>query len=292
MCFIHDADSTRLGTCVKSLSVGFVRSVKLLSALPNRQASLSPIPRVRKFCLQLARDVKFLYHRIMKIHFLKHTSLEGLGIIDEWVEENGHVLTGTHSYKHEQLPDPAAFDFLIVMGGPQSACDLARYSYLQEEIKLIQSAIEQDKHVLGICLGAQLISEALGAKAEKSPEKEIGCYPVQLTEAGKQDRIFKNFPEIFASLHWHYDMPGIPPGAELLAKSVGCPRQALRYSDRVYGLQFHLEFNKNKMAALIKKAMHNLEQSTYTQTSQEILSVNFDEINYRMKLILDELINY
>jgi len=198
-------------------------------------------------------------------------------------------MTGTRTYDDEPLPSVADFDFLMVMGGPQSACEIDKYTYLQKEIELIRSAIAADKYVLGVCLGAQLIGEALGAKAERSPEKEMGCFLVELTEAGKKDKVFQHLPENFSSMHWHYDMPGIPSDGVLLAKSVGCPRQAVRFGERVYGLQFHLEFTKEKMETLIDKCHRDLSVSAYTQNAQEILTADFETINNTMRLILDKI---
>lgn len=227
----------------------------------------------------------------MKVHYLIHTPLEGPGVINDWANSNGHTLSSTWSYKEESLPDVSQFDFLIVMGGPQSACELEKYDYLQKEVELIRKAIDRDKYVLGICLGAQLIGEALGAKAERSPEKEMGCFPVELTEAARQDRVFKDFPQKFSTLHWHFDMPGIPEGAELLARSEGCPRQAIRFSDRIYGLQFHLEFDEQRAKVLIEKGMPTLQKSTYTQTENEILTCDFGSINHYMRLFLEKFIH-
>ncbi len=218
-----------------------------------------------------------------------HVPFEGPGIIHEWADERGHQLKGTHSYENEIMPHTDDFDFLIIMGGPQSACELEKYPYLQEEISLIGAAINADKPVLGICLGAQLIGAAFDAPASRSPEKEMGCFPVELTEAGKHDRIFKNFPSSFASIHWHNDMPGVPADAAVLAKSAGCPRQVIRYGEKVYGLQFHLEFTKEKLQKLIDKCKDDLTPSKYTQTAEEMLSANFKEINASMKLVLDQL---
>ena len=210
-------------------------------------------------------------------------------MIDDWVKANDHHITGTRVYDNEPLPSVVDFDFLIVMGGPQSACEINKYAYLQKEVGLIRQAVAADKYVLGVCLGAQLIGEAMGAKAERSPEKEIGCFSVELTEAGKQDKVFQHLPDTFSSMHWHYDMPGLPATGTLLAKSAGCPRQAVRFSERVYGLQFHLEFTKEKMETLIDRCHRDLSASQYTQSPQEILMADFKRINDTMQLILDKI---
>src|ERR1700736_22997 len=87
------------------------------------------------------------------------------------------------------------------------------YPYLSDEINLISAVIRQNKPIVGFCLGSQLIAEALGARTRKSPDKEVGIFPVHLTDDGQRDPILKSFPTKFEVLHWHHDMPGIPDGA-------------------------------------------------------------------------------
>ena len=136
------------------------------------------------------------------------------------------------------------FDFAVSMGGPQNPGDASHLSYLQDEIEFLKSAINDEKHVLGFCLGAQLIGEALGGKTLRSPEKEVGVFPIKLTKEGREDPLFCNFPPSFPVIHWHNDMPGVTKDAVLLASSEGCPIQGYRYKTRAYGLQFHMEINK------------------------------------------------
>lgn len=226
----------------------------------------------------------------MRIHAVSHAPFEGLGAISDWIREANHTLSSTRSYVGEQLPDPSTFDLLLLMGGPQSACDYARYDYLQKEIELIRLADQAGKHILGICLGGQLVSIALGANAERSPHKEIGCFPIELTAEGKQDRVFRHFPSSFLSMHWHNDMMGLPPGAAVLAKSEGCPRQIVRFNDRVYGLQCHLEFTEERTRLLIDKCAHDLQHSVYTQPPEIMLASDFSAINGFLKKFLDGFI--
>lgn len=224
----------------------------------------------------------------MKIHHIMHADFETLGVINDWAKEKGHSVTGTKLYKSEKLPGVNDFDLLIVLGGPQSPLKVNQYPYLLDEIEFIKQAIAANKKVLGFCLGAQLISEALlGAKTNQSPEKEVGIYPIRLTEAGKKDRLFSGFPEVFDAIHWHNDMPGIPVGAELLATSEGCPIQALRYSDKVYGFQFHMEITCEGIADLIHHCPGDLKSSRFTQTEHELRRADLNSIHDRMKLILD-----
>src|SRR5579863_889723 len=130
----------------------------------------------------------------MRIHTIIHAPFEMPGIIETWAVSKRHNLSSTHIYKGEKLPDVAAMDFLIIMGGPQSPVEIEKYPYLRDEITLAKQAIDQSKAVLGVCLGAQIIGESLGAATERSPNKEISVYPIHLTQAGEADAIFKMFP--------------------------------------------------------------------------------------------------
>src|SRR3990167_675330 len=112
---------------------------------------------------------------------------------------------------------------LILMGGPQSPLKIGEFPYLADEIDLIKTAFLQNKRILGFCLGAQLIGEALGAPTGRSPEKEVGVYPVTLTEEGKKDPLLTDLPDNFPVIHWHNDMPGLLEDSALLAYSEGCP---------------------------------------------------------------------
>lgn len=225
----------------------------------------------------------------MKIHAILHASFETVGIIEDWAQENGHSLSLTHSYADQALPHVEDFDFLIIMGGPQSPSQQSLYPYLTHEIQLIQKSITANKLILGFCLGAQLIGEALGAKTLKSPEKEVGIFPIILTEEGKKDPVLQGFNESFNVIHWHNDMPSIPKEAVLLASSLGCPNQAFRYKNHVYGFQFHMEITQENAEDMCIHCPDDLTPSQFTQTKQIFLNSDFHSINEKMKTILDRL---
>lgn len=223
----------------------------------------------------------------MKIHVIKHAAFENLGTIRAWAEEHQHTLTQTHTYRDEILPPVDSFDFLILMGGPQSPRETEASPYLLDEIALIKKAVDKNKSILGICLGAQLIGEALGAKTEKSPHKEIGFHPVTLLEKAETDPIFSKFSSEFDVMHWHNDMPGLPKDAVLLAKSEGCPRQAFRVGDRIYGLQFHMESTYSLIEGMIKHCARDFAPGKYIRSPEEILNADFISLSEKMKLALD-----
>lgn len=227
----------------------------------------------------------------MKIHAILHASFETVGSIENWASENSHSLRLTHSYLNEPLPGIEDFDVLIIMGGPQSPREQDIYPYLANEISLIQLAIKANKVVLGFCLGAQLIGEALGAQTLKSLEKEIGIWPITLTEEGKKDALFESFDDSFDVIHWHNDMPGIPEEAVLLASSPGCPHQAFRYKDRVYGFQFHMEITQENAKTMCQHCADDLKPSKFTQSKEDLLNSDFLSVNKKLNLILDCLVN-
>ncbi len=112
--------------------------------------------------------------KTLHIHYLQHVSFEGLGYIENWISNNNHQLSGTKFFEGEVLPNNHSFDWLIVMGGPMGVNDYGKYPWLKPEKEFIRNAIENDKTVIGICLGAQLIASVLGGKVFPGIQKEIG----------------------------------------------------------------------------------------------------------------------
>ncbi len=183
----------------------------------------------------------------MPLLTLRHEPFEHLGYFAQVLEEN------RVEYRYHDLGEPlpqANHDAVIVMGGPMSANDdlPGLHNGLRDELRLIERAIKEDTPLLGVCLGSQLIARALGARVYRNAELEIGWEPVWLTDAGKDDAIFKEIesPETF--FHWHGETFDLPAGAEWLAYSEKCRHQAYRYGRRVYGIQFHPEITAEMIA--------------------------------------------
>lgn len=226
----------------------------------------------------------------MRVHCIIHADFETPGYYETWAQKNGLDCTITHIAKNEPLPSVDDFDILLCMGGPQSPLQIEQYPYLSDEIALIKQAVAQDKKVLGVCLGAQLIAESYGAKTEKSPHKEVGVFPLSLTEEGKADPFIQHFPEQFHSAHWHNDMPGIPPQAKILAHSEGCPRQIVCFSPKVYGFQCHLELSQERISWLIAHCPGDLSPARYVQEPEAILAQDYNAINQHLELFLQKFI--
>lgn len=230
----------------------------------------------------------------MRVHFVVHESFEAPGAYYDWAVKRGHDVTMTKLYQGEKLPkDCSGIDLLIVMGGPQSpqtTVEECPHFDAKAEIALIQDAISQEKRVLGICLGAQLLGEAYGAPVEKSPEKEIGNYPITLTTAGLADDKLSAFGSSVVVGHWHGDMPGLTSQAKVLATSQGCPRQIIKYSDKHYAFQCHLEFSKPLIEALLAEEVDYAEQvktHSYLQAADDMLAYDYSEMNHVLEQFLD-----
>ena len=236
----------------------------------------------------------------MKVHFVLHETFEVPGAYLKWAQERGHQVTTTKVYENETLPESVNdIDFLIVMGGPQSPDeDREAFPYYdpQAEIQLIQKAIKSDRYIVGVCLGAQLLSVAYGAEYEHSPEREIGVFPITLTEAGLKDEHVKVLGPTLNTGHWHGDMPGLTEDAVVLATSQGCPRQIIRFSSRHYAFQAHLELDTEAVELLIAADGEDVieEQSsklTFVQNPQAIRDYDYREMNAKLYAFLDSLTN-
>jgi GMP synthase (glutamine-hydrolysing) len=187
----------------------------------------------------------------MKIHYLQHMGCEGTGRIANWMSDRGHTVSATHLYRGESLPADDAFDFLVIMGGPMNIYEYRNHPWLPAEKQFIKRAIDSGKIVLGVCLGAQLIADVLGAKIYQNAKMEIGWFPVRFNAAKHSVPAFQNFPEELTVLHWHGDTFDLPAGAVHLAGSEACKNQAFAFGQRVIGLQFHIEMDEPDVAAFL-----------------------------------------
>jgi len=228
----------------------------------------------------------------MKIHYFQHVPFEGLGCIRDWIDSNEHKCTATRFYADDTLPQQLEqIDWLIVMGGPMSTYEMNRYPWMKREMRFIENAIAQGKVVVGICLGAQLIAQTLGAQVYPNADKEIGWFPIKLTEAGKQSALFGEFPEEFSVFHWHGDSFDLPSQAVRIAENEGCLNQAFVYGENVVGLQFHLDFTKRSVEQLLHHCKTDISVGPYIQSEDAMLSkeTRFKEANNKMFGILDRL---
>ena len=228
----------------------------------------------------------------MKLHYIQHVAFEGLANIEQWAAGHGWDISGTHLYRMEKLPDPNGLDWLVVMGGPMNIYEEKEYPWLVAEKKFIREAIQKNKVVLGICLGAQLIADVLGGKVTRNRCKEIGWYPVTLRAEGRDSVPFRGLPDEFMALHWHGDTFALPPGAAMLAESKACSAQAFSYNGgRVLGLQFHLESSVISVGALMENCSNELVDGEYIQNADVIMGhkEHFPTIHKTMLRMLENM---
>jgi GMP synthase-like glutamine amidotransferase len=227
----------------------------------------------------------------MRFHCLQHVVFESPGSIIAWIRQQGHTLHYTHLYRDDPFPGLDEFDVLIIMGGPMSVHDEKEFPWLKKEKDLIAAAMGQKKKILGICLGAQLIAEASGARVYPNPLKEIGFFPVNWTQAardwirtdasgtgkaGEAPGAFDmlkpggagavrpegaagvQLPAVSQVFHWHGETFDLPEGAVRLASTGACTNQAFLLGGNVLGLQFHLEAEAEIIREMIVHEGHEL----------------------------------
>jgi GMP synthase-like glutamine amidotransferase len=208
----------------------------------------------------------------MHLHIVQHVAFEGPGAIAEWAQTRGHAISRTEQWEDGRLPSIEEFDFLVIMGGPMSANDDREFPWLAAEKRLIAEAIEGRKAVLGVCLGAQLVANVLGARVYRNPEKEIGWLPIRLTQSATSGGLFSDLPQTMTVLHWHGETFDLPAGAVHLAESEFCRNQAFEIGGRVLGLQFHMEVLPEGLERLIENSATDLRPGPAVQTADEIRS--------------------
>ncbi|TGR10488.1 hypothetical protein EN833_13215 [Mesorhizobium sp. M4B.F.Ca.ET.190.01.1.1] len=233
----------------------------------------------------------------MRIHFIIHEAFEAPGFFVSWAESNGYDITASRVYQGDKLPDRAeGIDLLVVMGGPQSPAttkeECPHFDAMDEQ-RLIRQCVDAGSAVVGVCLGSQLIGEALGAPYEHSPEKEIGAFPITLTEEGRANPKLSHVGKSAVVGHWHNDMPGLTADAKVLAFSEGCPRQIVEYSPLVYGLQCHMELTPEVVELLIAASEPELAAAKnlrFVQQPDVLRANDYTEMNALLQQFLDALV--
>jgi GMP synthase-like glutamine amidotransferase len=187
----------------------------------------------------------------MRVLVFENWPCEDAAMAGTAFEENGWVLEVVPCYRRRHAPAPSA-DALLVLGGPMNVYEEEKFPFLGWETAFIREWVRADRPLLGLCLGAQLLSKATGGTVSRNPDPEIGHFTVDLTEGGQADPIFSGLPNPLRVVQWHQDTFSLPAGATLLATSRQCRNQAMRLGQAV-GLQFHLEIGREKMTTWIRE---------------------------------------
>jgi GMP synthase-like glutamine amidotransferase len=209
----------------------------------------------------------------MSVLILKNVKHEGPGTIENFLrnESTGYKIIECSS---DDIPQASGFDTLVIMGGPMSVNEADIYPYISRETGLAAEFMKKGKKVLGICLGAQIMAKALGAKVFPGPEKEIGWYDIELQNGGIKDQMMGrlaihpregDFRQRFKVFHWHGETFDIPEGAVRLAKSELYLNQAFKYGNHAYAFQFHIEVTKEMIYEWLKNEpvdMNTLSRET------------------------------
>jgi GMP synthase (glutamine-hydrolysing) len=235
----------------------------------------------------------------------QHVAHEILGTLHPLLKQAGSRIRYANFGRYPDLAvNSQNYDGLVILGGPMGVYEADRYPHLNTEIACIKEFIADDKPILGICLGAQLVAAALGASVAPAQEQEVGWYDVNLTEEGAKDPVLGAMKASEKIFQWHGDAFQLPDGAQWLATSNACPYQAFRWGSKTYGFQFHLEVDEKMIHRWLDLPAHaNLfvgengklrqeeirtETARYIQASKELSTRVFrgyiNTVNARSKL--------
>jgi GMP synthase-like glutamine amidotransferase len=178
---------------------------------------------------------------------LQHEVIEPLGVFEDFLRADGAAWQVVEIDEGETIPSLEPFDAMFVMGGPQDVWQEDLYPWLRDEKAAIRRFVtEMRRPFFGICLGHQLLADALGGRVQKAKIPEQGLMRVWKTEEGARDPLLRAIGDPFTALQWHgAAVVEVPEGSVVLARNEACPIQAFRYGDRAYGVQFHIEVTKD-----------------------------------------------
>jgi GMP synthase-like glutamine amidotransferase len=237
----------------------------------------------------------------LRLHVFQHVPFEGLGALESFFTARGASIATTRFFFGEKPPTPENFDMLVVLGGPMGVYDEDRHSWLREEKSALRAALDSGKPVLGLCLGAQLMSDVLGGKVTKNKNREIGWWPVEKLPGLERDPIASCFPGRFTTFHWHGDTFSIPPKATSLFRSEGCEHQGFAWGPTpgrptAVGLQFHPEITPPAIAAWLAESLKegggDLKPGPYVQAPEAMAGgpEDFEANNAWMSALCEKLL--
>jgi len=178
---------------------------------------------------------------------------EHLGVFSKILNENNISYQYIKLYEEEEIPNLNDYSAIIILGGPMNVYEERKYPFLKKENSSIKEALKINKPMLGICLGAQIIARAAGAKVYPAKRKEIGWFTIDLTIEGKKNEVFKSLERQLTVFQWHGDTFDMPTGSNKLVTSNLIPNQAFSIGKTTYALQFHLEVTKQMISEWVNR---------------------------------------
>ncbi len=215
----------------------------------------------------------------MNLLVFQHAAAENPGSFCDLFQGDGLTPHTVEFDRGQEIPNLESFDFMLVMGGPQDVWQDDEYPWLKREKAAIRNfVVEMRRPFLGICLGHQLLAEAVGGKVAPAKAPEIGVFTNSKTELGRRDRVFGTLPDPYKVLQWHgAEVTALSEGSHLLASSEACRVQAFRYGDRAYGLQGHVEATRDTVPNWAKiPEYENSSDPAYQRDAIDKLSMDVE----------------
>jgi GMP synthase-like glutamine amidotransferase len=226
----------------------------------------------------------------MRLLFLQHDPLDGPGALMEWAESRGHSIAFCLICQDVPLPPLESFDLMVSLGGPMGAYEESKHPWLRTEKEYLRQATRAGKKILGLCLGCQLLADALGGKAFRHTCKEFGWQPIEILPQGAE---WFGTSGLFMAFQWHGDTYSLPPGAIQLATNGACEQQAFLIGNQILGLQFHLEWTEQMARDALAEPGVAPPKSPFVQSPEEILSdlTLFESGKRRFFLMMDRFVS-
>lgn len=230
----------------------------------------------------------------MRFLVLQHIEAEHPGILRDFMAEDGVRWDAVELDEGDAIPPLDGYDAMVVMGGPMDVWEEDVHPWLAPEKAAIAEAVrEREMPFLGVCLGHQLLADALGGEVGAMASPEVGILDVELTEDGRRDPVIGSVPATFKALQWHgAEVTRLPAGAVALARSPVCPVQAFRVGDSAFGIQYHVELTSTTVHewGVIPEYAASLEQTLGVgglERMQEGASAHMGEFNENARRLYD-----
>ena len=237
----------------------------------------------------------------LRVHYFQHIAGEGFGSCYDYLKAHQAKITATEFFalpvdlplELEALPDIDEVDLLIIMGGTMSVNDEANYPWLKLEKRWLRRYLSAGKPAIGLCLGAQLIANALGASVSRNQHQELGWMDV-----GRVSHIPENYfqiPEKINIMQWHSETFEIPRGGVRLAQNNVCQNQMYQIGRNVLGFQFHPEMTPHALQLLIENeedsAVFNGEYVQPIAELKKTIKSKFEEGNQLLNRAIEYVVN-